>query len=447
MSTISASVSEVDEKEDDSVLDSSSMDGSVDGSESQDGLSDAGDSVSSDALPCDRQPTFSSILFEGSSNPPLSLSPAAMEGPPPVVLSSDDGATPSKAGGFPDNDRSEETSYFSHHGPSALFAEITSPPEDGDSDSTINAVPIGGPAPRSNQDMPCAPPTESSPGELETPFVSKIPRRPRPTESIANLVKRFEDTDEHDDDEGQQVLYASQIRRSRDPQPLSESEQDITPAARPRIRRGRTDGTSNKFSGSGLTKSRMPTNSVFSDGERATTAPPHSRIPVSKSRSRTPLEGPTPTGSSTNLLASPVNPDPLLSPPLSPEKQPRILRSKPSGFMSSSSSSSHRPIPFEARKGSSSSITRLSKGKGRASPRPPLGSPLIGAGGSSASPNKRTANGPSATSNRVSTIARHFVHSSFPCGLFHPILTEVFVSPGPLEPRSRARPTEADHHG
>ena len=433
MTPIRSTVSEVDEEKDEkdtSVADGSSQYGgdSVDGeSVSNDSESILSDDPSQEGLTPSILSTLSTLGTETTAEdeptpPSSSLGPNHVDTGSPINESNL--STPLATAGLPSSSSHHPLHPHHHHhhlgitsSPPSYFGQhhvpITSHDPD-DSDSTISglpstlrplpplesppALPLPSPAlPTSSN------PDEDTPERPTSPFVSRIPRRARQSNAIAGLIKKFEEVDNEDEDEEEESApnspFVPHPKPSRHADAIfSESEQEHQPSlssARPRIRRGRTEGTSIRV--------RQPSSGVLSDGETGYAAHASSRLPISASLKPPPEAANlrrAGSGSRSRSGSRPSSPAPT-----SPTRALRTLRPVGLGIQaSSSSSSSTRPMTFGAGPVRTGSI-RASKGKGKLPAR---------LNPSTHVPTSGSRRGPVAggLSGKVSSYARHFVSPS-----------------------------------
>lgn len=443
LTQISSTVSEVDERDEKetSTVDESSQYGgdSVDGSESM--FSDAAsvEGVS--------QSAFSTVESDISTSPDHDITQAGSStlnvpfhdmhpsSDPSTPMGESNLATPMATTGLPPP--SSHLHLPPTNSPPSYFRQEHLPivPNDpNDSDSTISGIPSSlrplQPLADSSVNLPLAPEPGSSPEKeahsplASSPFVSRIPRRARQPNAIAGLIKRFEDgdhpdgedeEDDHEEPSAPSSPFIAHLRPARHVDGVSESEQEHVPrsavAVRPRIRRGRTDG-----SAGGRVRSTGPASGVFSDGEPSYAAhTASSRIPISGSLrppdSSTALRKATGSGSADSGSRSrsgsssrgrgagsrPTSPSAVATRPI------RSIKNVDGGPPATSSSSSRGPGPMgfgpgPARNGS----IRASKGKGKA-PARVVSSPHV--------PTTSTRRGAAVTgalAGKVNSYARHF---------------------------------------
>lgn len=417
MTQISSTVSEVDEKDEKdeaSTVDESSQYGgeSVDGTESV-----FSDTVSVHGAPS--SVTGSTLTSEPPTSPEQEIGPAGSSllgipfhhlhshSDPSTPTGGADFATPMAATGLPPV---SSHLHLPTHSPPSYFRQThlpVSPHDPNDSDSTISGMPsslrplqplASPPTVSALEPEPSSSPEKDGHSPLSSsPFISRIPRRARQPNAIAGLIKRFErfedgenmhpdeDEDEPDEDESAPSSpFVAHPRPTRHFDGVSESEQEhddrVAAPTRPRIRRGRTEGST------GRVRSVGPGSTVFSDGEPTYgTRASSSRIPVSSSLRppessaalrRATGSGSGESGSRSRSGSSSRGPGPR-SRPSSPNPSSTTRASKsakaadglaPSASTSTSLATGLGPMGFGPGPMRNGSI-RASKGKGKAPPR------------------------------------------------------------------------------
>lgn len=265
-----------------------------------------------------------------------------------------------------------------------------------DSDSTISALPRTAHRESFGQHNVSVESSASGADTDHRQFASRLPRRSRPAPSVAELVRRFQTVLPLEDD---LVATWDSVVRAASPMPQiddRDSDSDVERRNRPRLKRGRTEGTLSKG------KPSLKAGTI-SDGDRSY-AMNASRIPTLSAIRR-------PSAFKTSFSSD------SLSHQSGPERDSHAARKdSPRGFLknlraaspASDGASPERRLGDKSRR-QRAELTKMGKGKApaRLKPTAPFNDvppPLT--------PNLRAASKRANSSqnggNRVSTIARHF---------------------------------------
>ncbi|KAJ9122292.1 hypothetical protein QFC22_001713 [Naganishia vaughanmartiniae] len=141
-----------------------------------------------------------------------------------------------------------------------------------DSDSTISALPLANKQQALTKQTRMAGESSASGIETDARFLpSRLPRRTKPTPTVADLVKRFQMSNMLDFDEESQDALSTMTPPPAEPKwEASDSEDESNP--RPRLRRGKTEGYAHK-------PRHTVRHNTLSDGDRSYAANA-SRIPT-----------------------------------------------------------------------------------------------------------------------------------------------------------------------